>query len=177
MAKANWNGVTVAESDDIVLLEGNVYFPRRDIDWGFVQLSDETEPTFCHWKGTAEYYDLFVHGESNPGAAWCYPQPFPAAAPIAGRLAFWRGVEVTGAPEGRGLVEPADSPRGELSGWQALCWYLKATDKSAATPADIAAATGIPEADLAETWQHPDVQRYARHYGWKLTLRLEKTAR
>lgn len=175
MAKAFWNGVTLADSEDIVLVEGNVYFPRRDVDWGYVQLSDEIAPTYCHWKGMAEYYDLFVHGESKPGAGWCYPEPYPEAAVIAGRVAFWRGVEVTGAPEGEGLVEPPSSGRGDRTGWQALCWYLKTTEGRELTPAEITAATAIPEAEIADLWQHPDVQRYAQRYGWTLTLRLERT--
>ena len=27
--KATWNGATIAESDDTVVVEGNHYFPRR----------------------------------------------------------------------------------------------------------------------------------------------------
>ena len=79
MAKAIWNGVTLAESDDGVLVEGNVYFPRIDIDWGHIQLSDDIEHTYCHWKGMAEYYDVFVGGETNEGAAWSYADPYEAA--------------------------------------------------------------------------------------------------
>jgi uncharacterized protein (DUF427 family) len=30
----------------------------------------------------------------NPGAAWYYPDPKPAAADIKGYVAFWRGVSV-----------------------------------------------------------------------------------
>lgn len=171
MARAVWKGVTVAESDDVVLVEGNVYFPRKDVDWGYVQISDEIEPTYCHWKGTAEYYDIFVGDETNKGAAWCYPEPYPEAAVIERRVAFWKGVEIEDAPEGEGLVEPVESGRGDRTGWQALCWYLKIADKPLLTPQDIAAGAGVAEADLAELWRHPDVQRYAAHYGWKMTLR------
>ena len=31
MAKAVWKGVTLAESDNIVMCEGNAYFPRIDV--------------------------------------------------------------------------------------------------------------------------------------------------
>jgi uncharacterized protein (DUF427 family) len=41
MANAIWKNIVLAESDDIVFVEGNVYFPRADIDWGYIQLSDE----------------------------------------------------------------------------------------------------------------------------------------
>ena len=33
--------------------------------------------------------------EVNRDAAWYYPDPKPAAAEISGRIAFWRGVEVS----------------------------------------------------------------------------------
>jgi uncharacterized protein (DUF427 family) len=49
----------------------------------------------CPWKGTASYYDLVVDGKINKDAVWCYAEPKPAAKQIAGRVAFWRGVEVS----------------------------------------------------------------------------------
>ncbi|MBI5157640.1 MAG: DUF427 domain-containing protein, partial [Acidimicrobiia bacterium] len=35
-----------------------------------------------------------VSGETNPAAAWYYPDPSEAARSISGRIAFWRGVDV-----------------------------------------------------------------------------------
>ena len=32
--------------------------------------------------------------EVNRAAAWCYPDPLPAAQEIAGHVAFWRGVRI-----------------------------------------------------------------------------------
>ena len=89
---ATWNGVVVAESDDIVTVEGNAYFPAASLGADFVRPSETR--TICPWKGEAHYYDLVVDGQVNPGAVWFYPSPKPAAAEIAGRVAFWRGVEV-----------------------------------------------------------------------------------
>jgi uncharacterized protein (DUF427 family) len=91
--KATWNGQIVAESEDTVVVEGNHYFPAAALRREFFIPSDRK--TTCHWKGEASYYDLQVNGQSNPGAAWYYPTPLPAAAEIAGRIAFWRGVQVT----------------------------------------------------------------------------------
>ena len=88
MAKAVWKDIVLAESDDIVFVEGNVYFPRADVDWGYIQMSDELPLTYCHWKGMAEYYDIFVGEEPNEGAAWAYVEPYPEAEAIAGRVAF-----------------------------------------------------------------------------------------
>jgi uncharacterized protein (DUF427 family) len=42
----------------------------------------------------ASYYTVVVDGKENRDAAWYYPDPSPAAAQIAGRIAFWRGVRV-----------------------------------------------------------------------------------
>ena len=93
MAKATWNDTVIAESDDTVMVEGNHYFPPDAVRSEYLRPSDRT--TMCPWKGTASYYSLAVDGEVNPDAAWYYPEPKDAAAEIAGRVAFWRGVTVT----------------------------------------------------------------------------------
>lgn len=92
MAKAIWNGQVVAESEDTVLLEGNVYFPDEAMNRAFFRASSTTSS--CPYKGQARYYTLLVEGQENPDAAWYYPDPKPAARMIKHRVAFWRGVEV-----------------------------------------------------------------------------------
>jgi uncharacterized protein (DUF427 family) len=92
MTTATWNGTVLAESDDIVTVEGNAYFPREAVREDLLRPSDTT--TVCPWKGTASYYTLEVDGRTNPDAAWSYPAPKDAAKEISGRIAFWRGVEV-----------------------------------------------------------------------------------
>ena len=91
--QATWNGKTIAESDDTVVVEGNHYFSRESVDQSVLVDSDKT--TYCPWKGTANYYSLKVGGETNADAMWYYAEPKAAAAEIKGRVAFWRGVEVT----------------------------------------------------------------------------------
>lgn len=91
--KAVWNGKVVAESDDIVKVEGNSYFPESSIKKEYFTGSDTH--TVCPWKGTASYYTLEVDGKTNPDAAWYYPEPSKKAENINGRVAFWKGVEVT----------------------------------------------------------------------------------
>jgi len=92
MTTATWNGTVIAESDDIVTVEGNAYFPveavRQDV------LRPSSSHTFCSWKGTASYWSLEVDSRVNRDAAWYYPEPKRAAKKITGRVAFWRGVEV-----------------------------------------------------------------------------------
>lgn len=90
--KAIWNGTVVAESDDTVVVEGNHYFPAGALRREYVEPS--ATMTTCPWKGQASYYSLRVGGASNPDAVWYYPDPKPAAAEIAGRVAFWKGVKI-----------------------------------------------------------------------------------
>ena len=93
MAKATWEGVTIAESADTVVVEGNHYFPIESVEKSRL-VPSETHTT-CGWKGVASYYDVLVDGKRNRDAAWYYPDPLPAAAEIKDRIAFWRGVRVT----------------------------------------------------------------------------------
>ena len=90
--KAVWNGHVVAESDDIVSVEGNAYFPAAALDRSVVTESAHT--SVCGWKGTARYYSLRVDGQENKDAVWYYPDPKPGAAQVKDRVAFWKGVEV-----------------------------------------------------------------------------------
>jgi uncharacterized protein (DUF427 family) len=91
--KATWNGATLAESNDTIVVEGNHYFPPDSIDKQYFQPS-ETH-TLCGWKGTASYYDVAVNGEINRDAAWYYPETKPDAKNIEGYVAFWKGVVVS----------------------------------------------------------------------------------
>ncbi|RLK60365.1 DUF427 domain-containing protein [Actinokineospora cianjurensis] len=94
MATATWNGEVIAESDDTVVVEDNHYFPVESVHQHFLRPSETT--TECGWKGTANYYTLHVNGADNPDAVWYYAEPKPEAAQIKGRVAFWKGVEITG---------------------------------------------------------------------------------
>ena len=92
MAKAVWNGVTLAESDKTQVVEENIYFPQDTVKREYLRPSSTTST--CPWKGQARYYSLMVDGQENQDAAWYYPDPKPAARKIKGYIAFWRGVEI-----------------------------------------------------------------------------------
>ena len=91
--KAVWNGTVVAQSDETKVVEGNHYFPPDAIAREFFEPS--ATHTVCPWKGTASYYTLRAGGQTNPDAAWYYPEPKDAAKEITGYVAFWKGVEVS----------------------------------------------------------------------------------
>ncbi len=94
MARATWKGTVLAESDDTLVVEGNHYFPADSVKQEHFKASDHT--SHCPWKGDARYYDVLVGDDVNSNAAWFYPEPKSAAAEIKDRVAFWKGVEVTG---------------------------------------------------------------------------------
>ena len=90
--KAIWNGTTLAESDDIVVVEGNRYFPESVLKREFIRPS--ATHTTCGWKGVASYYDVVLGDAVNRDAVWFYPEPKEAAKEILGRVAFWKGVQI-----------------------------------------------------------------------------------
>lgn len=91
--KAIWNNTVIAESDNTLVVEGNHYFPDDSVKKEYLEESDHH--SVCPWKGTASYYHLNVDGEINEDAVWYYPEPKHMAKDIKGRMAFWKGVEIT----------------------------------------------------------------------------------
>jgi len=86
MAKATWNGAILAESDDYVVVEGNVYFPPESVKHEYLDKGDRQYT--CPWKGETSYHDITVGGQTNENAAWSYPDPKPAAQQIKDHVAF-----------------------------------------------------------------------------------------
>ena len=93
MARAVWNNVTLADSDNFIVAESNVCFPLDTVHFEFLR-EDAGYHTECLWKGTANYYDVIVDGQTNPDAAWSYLEPKPQARDIAGYVAFCKGVHI-----------------------------------------------------------------------------------
>jgi uncharacterized protein (DUF427 family) len=89
---ATWKGTVIATSERTVVVERNHYFPPDDVRTEFLEPSDHS--TACPWKGRASYYSVMVGEDRNRDAAWYYPAPSPAAAELAGQIAFWHGVDV-----------------------------------------------------------------------------------
>ncbi len=90
--KASLNGVTLAESDETILVEGNHYFPPGSIDWDHFR--ERQLRSLCVWKGIARYYDIEVHGKVEKGAAWTYHHPYPWIRKIRDHVAFGGHAEV-----------------------------------------------------------------------------------
>ena len=65
--KAIWNGQTIAESGNTVVVEGNHYFPRESVKTEY--LAESATHSTCPWKGEASYFSLKVGGQENRDAA------------------------------------------------------------------------------------------------------------
>jgi uncharacterized protein (DUF427 family) len=92
MARALWNGVVLAESQDTVVVEGNHYFPREALEERY--FTPSRVRTLCPWKGIARYDNVTVDGVRLRNAAWEYRHPLPLARRVKGRVAFWGGIQV-----------------------------------------------------------------------------------
>lgn len=90
--RVEFNGVTIADTQrGHRVLETShppvYYFPPNDVR--MEHLVGAGGGSFCEWKGAARYYDIEVNGKRAARAAWCYPQPTPAFAPIRDHIAFY----------------------------------------------------------------------------------------
>lgn len=103
--QAIWNNTIIAEAknEEILKIEGNIYFPNSAVRKEFLDAS-QTHTT-CPWKGLASYYTLVVDGVENPDAAWFYANPKEGSEKLVaewnqGRgdfqnyIAFWKGVDI-----------------------------------------------------------------------------------
>jgi uncharacterized protein (DUF427 family) len=70
--------------------------------------------SFCEWKGRAAYADVI--GAKGPilRAAWFYPAPTPAFAPIAGHVAVYLSARIRGWLDD---TEAQPQPGGFYGGW------------------------------------------------------------
>jgi len=65
------------------------YLPPEDVAEGVLRPAEGR--TLCEWKGAAQYFDVVVGARDELRAAWSYPEPTRAFAPIAGFVAFYPG--------------------------------------------------------------------------------------
>jgi len=87
-------------------------FPREDIR--MEHLRPAAGSSFCEWKGWATYLDVVVGPHTARRAAWSYPDPTRAFAPIRGHLAFYAGPMDACTVDGE-RVTP--QPGGFYGGW------------------------------------------------------------
>lgn len=87
-----FNGVVIADTTRAYrVLETShppaYYLPPADIQ--MASLKPTERRTVCEFKGAAAYWTITVGERSAVNAAWSYPQPTAAFAPIADYVAFY----------------------------------------------------------------------------------------
>lgn len=100
MITAKLNGIVLAEAseDDVLRIEGNVYFPPSAVNSDLLVKSPT--PYTCPWKGACQYFSV-KNGEALlQDRAWSYPTPYPNAFDRVGKdfsnyVAFWKEVTVS----------------------------------------------------------------------------------
>jgi uncharacterized protein (DUF427 family) len=102
--RIRFGGEIVADSAHALMLEeGSLppvfYLPRGDARMERFVPSDHR--SHCPFKGDATYFDLEAGDVREANAVWTYENPVPAAAAIAGLLAFYPDkVEIETVPFG-----------------------------------------------------------------------------
>ena len=105
VVRSAWlGGQLLARSADVVMVEGNAYFPAEAITPGALTRSETR--SVCPWKGVAGYYTATVDGVEHRDVAWSYRHPSPLAQRIKGRVAFWGEVEIRVEPRSAGGGTP-----------------------------------------------------------------------
>ena len=93
MTRAVFDGVVLAESDDVRVIQGVTYFPRDTVQSSALAESDTTSR--CPWKGKARYWHVEGEHDVATDAAFAYERPWPLARRlVTDRVGFWREVEI-----------------------------------------------------------------------------------
>jgi uncharacterized protein (DUF427 family) len=92
VVKVSFNGMTIAESDDVIQVDEDkaplrYYFPRSDVR--METLTPTSTNSVCPFKGYATYFDLFAGGKQLKDAVWTYETPYDEHADLAQRVAFY----------------------------------------------------------------------------------------
>ena len=100
MITATLNGTVLAEAseDDVLHIEGNVYFPPSAVKSDL--LVESPTPYTCPWKGACQYFSVKDGETLLQDRAWSYPTPYPTAFDRVGKdfsnyVAFWKEVQVS----------------------------------------------------------------------------------
>ncbi|TAH35516.1 MAG: DUF427 domain-containing protein [Planctomycetota bacterium] len=91
--KATLKSRVIAESDDIIEVDGYLYFPRSAVRMDWLAKAEKTADDLECPHGV-QFYDVVVDGERHERAAWSYEAPRASMARVAQRVGFWEDVEV-----------------------------------------------------------------------------------
>ena len=90
--KAIWNGATIAESDDTVVVEGNHYFPEAQPE---ARVRDLQQPPHqLPVEGPGALLQPVGQRRDERERGLVLPRAERGRRQIKGRVAFWKGVQV-----------------------------------------------------------------------------------
>ncbi|HYD95857.1 MAG TPA: DUF427 domain-containing protein [Noviherbaspirillum sp.] len=92
--KAIWNGMVIAESDDIVLVETDYFFPLASVKPEYLRLSRTTAAAAA--SHSVITFNLQAGRLKCSDAVWYYDHPRYAPAGVFGRVAFRKEVRFEG---------------------------------------------------------------------------------
>ncbi len=88
--QAVYRSKIVADSTDVLVVDGEHYFPRASVD-ASVLMSSNHRSRHAQY-GNETWYSLLVNGDMLSEAAWAYLDPGEAGEELRDRIAFTRGV-------------------------------------------------------------------------------------
>jgi uncharacterized protein (DUF427 family) len=91
--KATLKGRVIADSTDIVEVDGYHYFPRATVKTEWLKKAPKTASDNECPHGV-QFYDVVIEGARHPRAAWSYEAPRPSMQKVADRFGFWEDVKV-----------------------------------------------------------------------------------
>ena len=80
--KAVWNGLTLAESDSTITIDGQTYFPPETVDQRYLRPSAARKVRTM--RGKVNYFTIEADGAMSQNAAWSYGSPHDESRAIAG---------------------------------------------------------------------------------------------
>ena len=84
--KAIWNNEIIAETDQVLEVEGRHYFPQNDVKLEYLSSIEDCEE--CSEKSVTTLFDLEVEGKDLPNSVWYYPNMKEDAVQVSGYMAF-----------------------------------------------------------------------------------------
>jgi uncharacterized protein (DUF427 family) len=90
--QALYQSKVIADSNDVVTVDGDHYFPRASVDARLLLSSNHRSRHGQY--GDETWYSLLVDGNMLPEAAWAYLNPMEAGEALRDRIAFTRGVSL-----------------------------------------------------------------------------------